>query len=64
MAEYNTGEKRYKAGNNANEAYKSALERAEKCLGVTHPTRLGLALNYSVFQYEIKSDLFKAIYIC
>merc|ERR1712244_137942 len=26
---------------------------AEKALAVTHPIRLGLALNYSVFQYEV-----------
>merc|ERR1711890_111409 len=26
---------------------------AEKDLAVTHPIRLGLALNYSVFQYEV-----------
>merc|ERR1712117_848103 len=35
---------RYKA------EYKSV---AEKDLAVTHPIRLGLALNYSVFQYEV-----------
>ena len=37
MAEYNTGEKSYKTGNNATEAYKSALERAEKYLEATAP---------------------------
>ena len=29
---------------------------AEKDLAVTHPIRLGLALNYSVFQYEVLSN--------
>merc|ERR1712032_1333707 len=29
---------------------------AEKDLAVTHPTRLGLALNYSVFMYEVLSN--------
>ena len=29
---------------------------AEKVLAVTHPTRLGLALIYSVFQYEFLSQ--------
>mmetsp|Transcript_46942 Transcript_46942/g.142435 ORF Transcript_46942/g.142435 Transcript_46942/m.142435 type:complete len:87 (-) Transcript_46942:64-324(-) len=26
---------------------------AERCLGVTHPIRLGLALTFSVFQFEV-----------
>lgn len=36
----------------AQDAYKQASEEAEK-LKTTHPIRLGLALNYSVFYYEI-----------
>lgn len=35
------------------EYYKKAMEAAEKNLAETHPTRLGLALNYSVCFYEI-----------
>ena len=37
-------------------AYKDAKEASEKELPSTHPIRLGLALNYSVFLYEIKED--------
>ncbi|XP_011403333.2 PREDICTED: 14-3-3 protein zeta-like [Amphimedon queenslandica] len=40
-------------------AYEKALELAEK-LPSTNPTSLGLALNYSVFFYEIKNDGAKA----
>ena len=60
ISEYTSGEKRDKAGNNAHDAYKSATERAEKDLKTTHPIRLGLALNYSVFHYEVKNDPSKA----
>lgn len=40
----------------ANDAYKSAFEVSEKKLKSTNPIRLGLALNYSVFHYEIRSQ--------
>jgi len=43
----------------AEEFYERAIDVAGKCLPETHPTRLGLALNYSVCCYEIldKKDL-------
>ena len=41
-------------------AYKSAYEVAKESMEPTHPIRLGLALNYSVFHYEIESDPSKA----
>jgi 14-3-3 protein epsilon len=40
--------------------YQDALVIAEKTLKPTHPIRLGLALNYSVCQYEILKDKKKA----
>jgi len=40
--------------------YAEALLIAEKTLKPTHPIRLGLALNYSVCQYEILKDKKKA----
>jgi hypothetical protein len=41
------------AGNNAKDMYSKAMEVAKECLNETHPTRLGLALNFSVCYYEI-----------
>jgi 14-3-3 protein epsilon len=52
FAECVTGDKNKQAGEKGHEAYKRATEKAEG-LATTHPSRLGLALNYSVFFYEI-----------
>jgi len=60
ISEYTTKEAHDKAGENAGSAYKAATEKAEKELKSTHPIRLGLALNYSVFHYEVKNDPSKA----
>ena len=46
--------------NESDEAYKEANQKSEEKLPSTHPIRLGLALNYSVFYYEIKQDSDKA----
>ena len=43
----------------AAEAYNAATEEAEN-MATTHPIRLGLALNYSVFHYEIENKPDKA----
>ena len=43
----------------AREAY-DAAEKAAENMPSTHPIRLGLALNYSVFYYEILSQPDKA----
>ena len=40
--------------NKAEKVYKEAYEIANKDIPITNSTRLGLALNYSVFYYEIK----------
>ena len=44
----------------SDEAYSAAFEQAKTDLEPTHPTRLGLALNYSVFCYEIQNKPVKA----
>merc|ERR1712032_748663 len=56
IAEFSDGDKKSQAAENARLAYEEAAKVAEKDLLVTHPIRLGLALNYSVFQYEVLSN--------
>merc|ERR1711879_55459 len=56
IAEYKDGDNKSKAAESARLAYEEAQKVAEKDLAVTHPIRLGLALNYSVFQYEVLSN--------
>merc|ERR1712039_141402 len=56
IAEFTDGEKKTTAAENARLAYEAAHMVACKGLAVTHPIRLGLALNYSVFQYEVLAN--------
>merc|ERR1712194_993489 len=56
IAEFSDGDAKSKAAENARAAYAEAQKVAEKDLVVTHPIRLGLALNYSVFQYEVLAN--------
>jgi len=58
LREVYTTEDKYKT--ECENAYKEAWELAEKTLEATNPTRLGLALNYSVCYYEILSEPEKA----
>ncbi|XP_005102699.1 14-3-3 protein epsilon [Aplysia californica] len=53
LAEFATGNDRKEAAENSLVAYKAATDIALTDLQPTHPIRLGLALNYSVFYYEI-----------
>lgn len=53
LAEFAIGDRRKGAADASLEAYKSATEVAQTELAPTHPIRLGLALNFSVFYYEI-----------
>ena len=53
LAEFATGDKRKDSADKSLEAYKAATEVAQTELPPTHPIRLGLALNFSVFYYEI-----------
>nr|URX65036.1 14-3-3 protein [Mimachlamys nobilis] len=60
IAEITTDEERTQAAENARLAYAKSEEICEAELPVTHPIRLGLALNYSVYFYEILNSPEKA----
>merc|ERR1712159_627746 len=53
LAEFATGATRKESAEQSLAAYKSAQDIALTELPPTHPIRLGLALNFSVFYYEI-----------
>ena len=63
LAEFTTGDEKQKAADKALTAYKEASDLAlgEMGLPTTHPIRLGMALNFSVFYYEILNDREKAV---
>lgn len=52
LGEFMIGGERKDVIDSAQDSYRRASDEAEK-LKTTHPIRLGLALNYSVFYYEI-----------
>ena len=56
ISEYSLAAQKANATNNAEASYSTAYELAKNELPPTHPTRLGLALNVSVFYYEIKNE--------
>merc|ERR1719160_2029270 len=53
LAEFETGIEHGKRAEEAHSYYKQATEIATAQLPKTDPTRLGLALNFSVFYYEV-----------
>eukprot|EP00980_Cylindrotheca_fusiformis_P029074 scaffold22713_cov139-Cylindrotheca_fusiformis.AAC.11 len=53
LSEFQTGDTRKETAGAALDAYQAASGIASSDLPPTHPIRLGLALNFSVFYYEI-----------
>ncbi|KAK2977305.1 hypothetical protein RJ640_013070, partial [Escallonia rubra] len=60
LAEFKAGTERKEAAEDTMIAYKAAQDIAAKNLSPTHPIRLGVALNFSVFYYEILNSPEKA----
>jgi len=56
LSEFQVGDVRQSSADNALKAYQDASDAAANDLPPTHPIRLGLALNFSVFHYEIMNS--------
>ena len=63
LAEFQVGDVRKESSARALEAYNSATTIATRDLPPTHPIRLGLALNFSVFYYEILNSPDRACHL-
>jgi len=63
LAEFQAGDVRKESSAEALEAYTSAQTIANQGLAPTHPIRLGLALNFSVFYYEILNSPDRACHL-
>ncbi|KAA8515116.1 hypothetical protein F0562_018295 [Nyssa sinensis] len=63
LAEFKSGNERKEAADQSLKAYQTAITAAESDLSPTHPIRLGLALNFSVFYYEIMNSPERACHL-
>ncbi|CAF4790396.1 unnamed protein product [Pieris macdunnoughi] len=63
LAEVATGETRNSVVEDSQKAYQDAFEISKAKMQPTHPIRLGLALNFSVFYYEILNSPDKACHL-
>ena len=63
LAEFESADQRKESSAHALSAYDSASSIANVDLPPTHPIRLGLALNFSVFYYEILNSPDKACHL-
>ena len=62
ISEYANGDEHSKVANSALDAYNNATDIATAELKTTHPIRLGLALNFSVFHYEVMNNPSKVFF--
>lgn len=60
LAEVATGDQKNKVVEESQKAYQEAFDISKSKMQPTHPIRLGLALNFSVFYYEILNSPDKA----
>jgi len=58
-----TGDARTATVENSQKAYQEAFDIAKSKMPTTHPIRLGLALNFSVFYYEILNSPDRACHL-
>ncbi|KAK2969498.1 hypothetical protein RJ640_017338, partial [Escallonia rubra] len=63
MAEFKSGSDKKEVAEQSLKAYQTASTSAESDLSPTHPIRLGLALNFSVFYYEIMNSPERACHL-
>ncbi|BBG95758.1 general regulatory factor 11 [Prunus dulcis] len=63
LAEFKAGDDRKEAADQSLKAYEVANDTADSELPTTHPIRLGLALNFSVFYYEILNSPERACHL-
>ncbi|KAG6755223.1 hypothetical protein POTOM_041041 [Populus tomentosa] len=63
LAEFKSGNERKEAADQSLKAYETATSTAARDLSPTHPIRLGLALNFSVFYYEIMNSPERACHL-
>lgn len=63
LAEFKSGDDRKEAADQSLNAYEAATATASADLAPTHPIRLGLALNFSVFYYEILNSPERACHL-
>ncbi|KAL5571025.1 hypothetical protein UlMin_023306 [Ulmus minor] len=63
LAEFKFGDEKKEAAEQSEKAYQTATTTAEAELPPTHPIRLGLALNFSVFYYEILNSPERACHL-